>query len=133
MLYNMKTVNDNDTDNKSCICQKDIDGLIQQFKQMMTGEKRETPLGLGGDNMKAGKQTITIQTLNDNPSIKINSGESHYVTTGTFDNSDSSNYYKESFGNNEITLPRDIIVQVYFFSLAGICIYILYNIMKKSK
>jgi hypothetical protein len=126
----MKTV-DNETDNKSCICQKDIDGLIQQFKQIITGEKIDSTLG--GNKIKPEQQTITIHTLNDNTTIKNNSSESHYFTTGTFDDSDLFNYNKESFENNEITLPRDIIVQVYFFGLAGICIYILYNIMKKSK
>jgi hypothetical protein len=33
----------------------------------------------------------------------------------------------------EVKLPKDPLAQLYFFSLAGVGIYVLYKIMEKSK
>lgn len=92
-----------------CACEKDINGLIQQFKEIMSNDVLD-------------EKEVVIQTLeNDTP------GESHYVTVGSFD----SNFINKEFGN--ISLPKDKMTQLYFFGLAGVCVYILYKIMEKSK
>lgn len=98
MLY-MKT---------ECVCEKDINGLIKQFKEMMSNDVLE--------------EEFDIRTLdNDSP------GEAHYVTVRSIDSIFPNKEYVSA------ALPKDNITQLYFFGLAGVCVYILYKIMEKSK
>ena len=95
-------------------------------------------------------QTITMETIDVN---NIHSSETHYVTTEDirrmnpclFNTSQynginpvSGNECKQGFTNHvekdaELVMSDDPIDKLYFAGLAGIGIYILYCIMKKSK
>ena len=92
-------------------------------------------------------QEITMQTIDTN---NKSSTETHYVTLTDITNMDPCTFTngtnpvsnakcKESFNSSgvaanaqQIKLPRDPLAQFYFFSLAGLGIYILYRMMDKS-
>jgi len=92
-------------------------------------------------------QEITMQTIDTN---NKSSTETHYVTLSDITNMNPCTFKngtnpvsgvkcKESFASagvaanaQEIKLPRDPLAQLYFFSLAGIGVYILYRIMYKT-
>ena len=91
-------------------------------------------------------QEITMETIDTNNKT---SSETHYVTLTDIQNMDPCTFKngtnpvsgvkcKESFSSSvaanaeEIKLPRDHLAQLYFFSLAGIGIYILYKLMDKA-
>ena len=97
-------------------------------------------------------QELTMQTIDSNNN---SSSETHFVTLVDIQNMDACsfpnntnpvtnatcketfhNIYKEnSFNNNNNTvlLPKDPIVQLYFFGLSMIGIYVLYKLMEKGK
>jgi hypothetical protein len=91
-------------------------------------------------------QEITMQTINND---NLKSSETHYVTLTDIKNldpcifSDKKNPLTgatcvETFktgvsANASPVLPEDPLAQLYFASLAGIGIYILYRLMDKSK
>ena len=94
-------------------------------------------------------QKLTMQTIDVNNN---KSSETHYVSLvdiknmdpcsfpkkinpltnarcrETFENSSGSNSYQEE----DPSLPEDLLTQLYFLSLGGAVIYILYCIMEKS-
>ena len=91
-------------------------------------------------------QELTMQTISiDN----VNSSETHYVTLTDIQNIDpcsfssgknpiSNTQCRETFktgvaANASPVLPKDPIIQVYFATLACIGIYILHNLMEKSR
>jgi hypothetical protein len=92
-------------------------------------------------------QELTMQTIDVNNKT---STETHYVTTTDIKNMDPCTFSNgtnpvsnakcnESFTSSgvavnaqEIKLPRDPLAQIYFFSLAGIGVYILYRMMDKA-
>jgi hypothetical protein len=99
-------------------------------------------------------QSLTMETINNN---NVSSSETQYVTLTDIQNMDpcsfsdgnnpqsGRNCNKIGFSNmdnntkkkdgkyNNIGLPKDLSVQIYFASLAIIGIFILYKIMEKSK
>jgi hypothetical protein len=90
-------------------------------------------------------QELTMQTINND---NLKSSETHYVSLVDIQNMDpcifpnKKNPYadticKETFetrtNNDTPLLPEDPIAQLYFLSLAGVGIYILYRLMEKSK
>jgi len=91
-------------------------------------------------------QELTMQTISvDN----VNSSETHYVTLTDIQNIDPCSFAggknpisnaqcRETFktgvaANASPVLPKDPIIQVYFATLACIGIYILHNLMEKSR
>jgi hypothetical protein len=93
-------------------------------------------------------QELTMETIDVNNN---KSTESHYVTVADIQSMDpcmfsngqnpvsnkKCNETFSSFGGvtvnaEEIKLPKDVLAQVYFFSLAGIGIYIMYRLMDKD-
>ncbi len=91
-------------------------------------------------------QEITLQTIDVNNS---SSSETHYVTVSDIQNMDPCSFpdgknpitnvrCRESFQNAVAqnaspVMPDDITDQIYFASLAGIGIYLLYRCMEKSR
>ncbi len=94
-------------------------------------------------------QQITMQTIDVNNN---KSSESHYVTLVDIQNMDPcifpdkknpvnnrkcketfQNYTDESYVANELTMPHDPIVQLYFASLAVFGVYIVYRLAQKNK
>jgi hypothetical protein len=92
-------------------------------------------------------QELTMQTINND---NLKSSETHYVTLVDIKNMDpcifpdkknplvKDSVCKETFqsgvaSNASPVLPDDPLAQVYFASLAGVGIYILYCLMEKSK
>lgn len=97
---------------------------------------------LSGSNPPCQPLTMTTIT-NDN----IKSSETNYVTLADISNMDPCSFTdkknpvskkkcKETFQNynrnQEEVMPDDSIAQIYFASLAVICIYILYRLMEKK-
>lgn len=90
-------------------------------------------------------QEITLQTIDINNN---SSSETHYVTTSDIGNMDPCSFsnnvnpitgvkcvesFKTGVGANAgLVMPEDPMDQLYFVSLAGIGIYILYRFMEKS-
>jgi hypothetical protein len=70
---------------------------------------------------------LTMETIETNNN---NSSETHFVTLVDTNNMDPNNT-KESF-STPLLLPKDPIVQLYFFGLSMIGIYILYKFMEKG-
>jgi hypothetical protein len=99
---------------------------------------------LSGSNPKC--QELTMQTIN---SDNLTSSETHYVALTDIKNMDPCIFQnkqnpltgagcKETFTNNLAAeaspfLPDDPLAQIYFASLAGIGLYILFRLMEKSK
>jgi len=94
-------------------------------------------------------QELTMQTIDTNNN---KSSETHFVTLVDIKNMDPCsfpnnkntvtnescsesfhNIYKENSFNNAVLLPKDPIVQLYFFGLSMIGIYFLYKLMEKGK
>lgn len=92
-------------------------------------------------------QALTMQTIDVNNN---KSSETHYVTTVDIQSMDPCSFSngrnpqtnatcKQAFTTGvaqnaeELKLPDDPIVQVYFAGLAGLTIFILYRIMEKSR
>lgn len=92
-------------------------------------------------------QELTMQTINTD---NLKSSETHYVTLVDIQNMDpcifpdkrnplvKDSVCKETFQtgvskNAAPVLPDDPLAQVYFASLAGVGLYILYRLMEKSK
>lgn len=91
-------------------------------------------------------QELTMQTINTD---NLKSTETHYVTQTDIKNMDpcifpdrrnplTGDNCKETFksgvaANAAPVLPDDPIAQLYFASLAGVGIYILYRLMEKSR
>ena len=92
-------------------------------------------------------QELTMQTINTD---NLKSSETHYVTLVDIKNMDpcifpdkrnplvKDSVCRETFQtgvskNAESVLPDDPLAQVYFASLAGVGLYILYRLMEKSK
>ena len=94
-------------------------------------------------------QEITMETIDI---YNNRSTETNYVTLVDIKNMDSCsfpnnknpvtnescsesfhNIYKENSFNNAVLLPKDPIVQLYFFGLSMIGIYVLYKLMEKGK
>jgi hypothetical protein len=91
-------------------------------------------------------QEITMQTIDVNNN---SSSETHYVTLADIQNTDPCSFpgglnpvtqarCKETFQTRVAqdaapVLPNDIMDQVYFASLAGVGLYILYRFMEKSR
>jgi hypothetical protein len=98
---------------------------------------------MSGSNPKC--QELTMQTVN---SDNLTSSETHYVTLTDIQNMDPCIFQnktnpitkatcKETFQNKVDTdaspfLPEDPLAQLYFASLAGVGLYILYHLMEKS-
>ena len=98
---------------------------------------------MSGSNPKC--QELTMQTVN---SDNLTSSETHYVTLTDIQNMDPCIFQnktnpltgascKETFQNKVDTdaspfLPDDPLAQLYFASLAGVGLYILYRVMQKS-
>jgi hypothetical protein len=100
-------------------------------------------------------QNLTMQTIDVNNN---KSSETHYVSLVDIKNMDPCSFpnkinpltnarCRETFENKkvnsnsdltnntyqeELSLPEDLLTQLYFLSLAGVAIYILYCIMEKS-
>jgi hypothetical protein len=85
-------------------------------------------------------QEITMQTIDVNNN---KSSETHFVTLVDINNMDpclfpnkknpvTKEKCREAFTNMSPKLPDDAIDQIYFASLAGVGIYILYKIMLKN-
>ena len=91
-------------------------------------------------------QEITMQTIDVNNN---SSSETHYVTLADIQNTDPCSFpgglnpvtqarCKETFQTRVAqdaapVMPNDIMDQVYFASLAGVGLYILYRFMEKSR
>jgi hypothetical protein len=96
-------------------------------------------------------QELTMETIDVNNN---KSSETHYVTLVDIQNMDACsfsnntnpvtnetckesfhNIYKENSFNNasSVLLPKDPIVQLYFFGLSMIGVYVLYKLMEKGK
>lgn len=88
-------------------------------------------------------QELTMETIDVNNN---KSSETHYVTLVDIQNMDpcifsnsknpvTNENCKTAFTNmtNEVNLPNDPLVQVYFASLSLIGVYFLYRIMEKSR
>uniref|UniRef100_A0A6C0LKI8 Uncharacterized protein n=1 Tax=viral metagenome TaxID=1070528 RepID=A0A6C0LKI8_9ZZZZ len=89
-------------------------------------------------------QEITMETI-DNKNNKSN--ETHYVTTTDIKNMNSCTFSngtnpvsgktcKSAFttlNNNEVAFPEDPIVQLYFFSLTLVGIYIFMKLLEKAR
>jgi hypothetical protein len=101
-------------------------GLLQSFLSGATPECSE----------------ITMETIDNN---NVSSSETHYVTLTDIKNTDpcffsnginpiSNKTCKETFtigSKVPMKLPKDLLAQIYFFSLSCISIYVLYKIMEK--
>ena len=85
-------------------------------------------------------QTITMQTIDINNN---KSSETHFVTLVDINNMDpclfpnkknptTKEKCRETFTNMSPKLPDDAIDQIYFASLAGVGIYVLYKFMLKN-
>jgi hypothetical protein len=90
-------------------------------------------------------QQITMQTIDNNNKKSV---ETHYVTLTDIINMDPCSFSnkknplsnkgcRESFYSEKLDipnpkLPKDLLAQLYFYSLATISIYILYKLMEKN-
>ena len=123
---------------------------FSEFKGLIPGVMGNlnvlNPFGLLQSFMSGSKppcQQITMQTIDIN---NKSSSETHYVTLIDIKNMDpcsfsnkknplSNKSCKESFSTvmdiNTPKLPKDLLAQVYFFSLATVSIYIFYRLMEK--
>jgi len=104
----------------------DMNELIQYInepldKKFFTGSQR-----INFSDSK-GVIPLTMETIETNNN---NSSETHFVTLVDINNMDPNNI-KESF-STPLLLPKDPIVQLYFFGLSMIGIYILYKFMEKG-
>jgi hypothetical protein len=104
----------------------DINELIQYISEPL-GKKFFS--GTQGINFSDSKGVIplTMETIETNNN---NSSETHFVTLVDINNMDPNNT-KESF-STPLLLPKDPIVQLYFFGLSMIGIYVLYKFMEKG-
>jgi hypothetical protein len=91
-------------------------------------------------------QELTMQTIDNNNN---SSTETHFVTLVDIKNMNSCDFQNgvnpvnnqrcvETFTNNDeksndVSLPSDILAQLYYSSLAAVGVYILYCLMKKNK
>jgi hypothetical protein len=91
-------------------------------------------------------QELTMQTINND---NLKSSETHYVSLVDIENMDPCIFadkknprtkatcnetFKNRIADNASPLlPEDPLAQLYFASLAGVGIYILYRLMEKSK
>ena len=101
---------------------------------------------LGGTTPPCQELTMEVIDVNNNKST-----ESHYVTVADIQNMEpcmfsngknpiSNKSCKEIFSSyggvaenaEEIKLPKDAVAQIYFFSLSGLAIYLLYRLMDKK-
>ena len=88
-------------------------------------------------------QQVTLQTIDNNNNV---SSQTNYVTTVDLQNMDpctfsnGSNPYSgkkcsETFSGSQdlsVSLPDDPIIQLYFYCLAILCVYLFYRIMMKQ-
>jgi len=87
-------------------------------------------------------QELTMETIDINNN---KSSETHFVTLIDIQNMDPCSFSnkknpvtgstcKETFkGYDDMKLPDDAITQIYFVSLTGVALYILYKFMEKSR
>jgi len=87
-------------------------------------------------------QQITMETIDINNN---KSSETHFVTLIDIQNMDPCSFSnqknpitgstcKQAFkGYDDMKLPDDTITQIYFVSLTGVALYILYKFMEKSR
>lgn len=130
-LYNTKTSLDNMSDAGNLnILFNDVNNLISYLENTIKNfnkpSKTEKPI-----INDLSQQKILIEVLDKNNK----NSEYHYVTT--IDNKNSNTFegfqpmkYKE-YDVNELKLPKNPIVQLYFAGLASLGIYILYKMSNK--